>query len=187
VKSKRPQPGIPRAFFLKPAAQIERRTYDFIVCFLDVLAMRLRPLLVLLVLSLNVEAKSQPSQANSESRTTGTILGMQQVFYLTADNIPSIAPDISGGDPAGRPNSHTRLEVTSPINSTLYCAKKGDRHKSGYAHFTNALGKENKHMFWTWVTHFMNKLIQLRVRQAVRSEERLREHARHPALWRWSR
>lgn len=51
-------------------------------------------------------------------------------------------------DVAGQPNLATRLEVTSDPNATLFCARKGDKSTAGYAHFTNANGEEDKHMFW---------------------------------------
>jgi hypothetical protein len=73
-------------------------------------------------------------------------LSLQHTFSITSSSAEHIVPK---GDPAGRPNLATRFEITSPINSTLFCAKEGDKHTSGYAHFTNALGEEDKHMFWT--------------------------------------
>ncbi|KAA1473479.1 alpha/beta-hydrolase [Dentipellis sp. KUC8613] len=51
-------------------------------------------------------------------------------------------------DVAGRPNTATRLELTSRTDATLFCAADGDTFKSGYAHFANYLGVEDKHMFW---------------------------------------
>ncbi|KZT70883.1 alpha/beta-hydrolase [Daedalea quercina L-15889] len=56
---------------------------------------------------------------------------------------PSLVPDV-----AGLPNVATRLEVTSRANLTLDCALVDDQSTAGYAHFTNAAGVEDKHMFW---------------------------------------
>ncbi|OSX67119.1 hypothetical protein POSPLADRAFT_1051273 [Postia placenta MAD-698-R-SB12] len=53
-------------------------------------------------------------------------------------------------DVVGQPNLATRLEMTSDPNATLFCARKGDKSTAGYAHFTNANGEEDKHMFWWW-------------------------------------
>jgi hypothetical protein len=52
------------------------------------------------------------------------------------------------GDPAGRPNAATRLEVTSAPGATVPCGRSNDAFTAGYAHFTNQLGVEDKHMFW---------------------------------------
>jgi hypothetical protein len=86
------------------------------------------------------------------SRTILDYLIMQHLFQLLATGAhlsgQMIIPE---GDPAGRPNLATRLEITSSTDVRLFCAKEGDMHQSGYAHFTNALGQEDKHMFWTYV------------------------------------
>lgn len=60
-------------------------------------------------------------------------------------------------DPAGQPNLATRIEVTSQSNASLFCAKpdKDDAFESGYAHFTNPAGVEDKHMFWWYVPAFL--------------------------------
>jgi hypothetical protein len=77
----------------------------------------------------------------------GALLNTQHPFLgSSAHQILATVPE---GDPAGRPNIATRLEVTSPVNSTLFCASPGDKHIAGFAHFTNSLGQEDKHMFWT--------------------------------------
>ncbi|KAH9913368.1 Alpha/Beta hydrolase protein [Fomitopsis serialis] len=49
---------------------------------------------------------------------------------------------------AGLPNVATRIEVTSQVNLTLDCALEDDEGIAGYAHFANAAGVEDKHMFW---------------------------------------
>ena len=54
-------------------------------------------------------------------------------------------------DVAGLPNVATRLEFTSHANLTLNCQLDNDQSTAGYAHFTNAAGAEDKHMFWWWV------------------------------------
>jgi hypothetical protein len=49
---------------------------------------------------------------------------------------------------AGRlPNTATRYEETS-VSEKLFCGSGNDTFKSGYAHFTNANGVEDKHLFW---------------------------------------
>ena len=54
-------------------------------------------------------------------------------------------------DVAGLPNIATRFEVTSNAHLSLPCALDGDESDAGYAHFTNAAGVEDKHMFWWYV------------------------------------
>ncbi|TFY79312.1 hypothetical protein EWM64_g4699 [Hericium alpestre] len=61
---------------------------------------------------------------------------------------PLVDPLSTDSDPAGHPNIASRLEITSSANTTLFCARDGDTSESGYVHFTNSLGIEDKHMFW---------------------------------------
>ena len=65
------------------------------------------------------------------------------------------APSASALDVAGLPNIATRFEVTSDASLSLDCALEGDKSDAGYAHFTNAAGVEDKHMFWWYVLALM--------------------------------
>jgi hypothetical protein len=83
---------------------------------------------------------------------------------LSRDILPDVAPSVTqqhvlgggvvaesgmpAGDPAGHPNAFTRLEVTSKPDATVPCGRADDGYTAGYAHFTNQLGVEDKHMFW---------------------------------------
>ncbi|EIN09953.1 alpha/beta-hydrolase [Punctularia strigosozonata HHB-11173 SS5] len=83
----------------------------------------------------------------------------QQAFFappsFASDPALALAEAYSGSTSAGRfPNLNTRFEVTSR-NDSLFCGKEGDKYKSGYAHFTNVDGKEDKHLFW-WLYEARN-------------------------------
>ncbi|KZT08688.1 alpha/beta-hydrolase [Laetiporus sulphureus 93-53] len=69
----------------------------------------------------------------------------QRVLSIGQETLYIARPE---SDPAGKRNLGTRIQVTSKPNSTLYCALDGDHFTSGYAHFTNSDGVEDKHMFW---------------------------------------
>ncbi|PCH34192.1 alpha/beta-hydrolase [Wolfiporia cocos MD-104 SS10] len=71
--------------------------------------------------------------------------GVQHLFSSKNFNA---APASPATDSAGKPNLATRLQVTSNPDTYLYCAREGDKSTSGYAHFTNSDGVEDKHLFW---------------------------------------
>jgi hypothetical protein len=56
------------------------------------------------------------------------VLGVQRSFSSLALAGPHVMRSVPKGDPAGRPNLATRLEITSPVNNTLFCAKEGQTY-----------------------------------------------------------
>ncbi|TFK38874.1 Alpha/Beta hydrolase protein [Crucibulum laeve] len=78
-----------------------------------------------------------------------SVFSEQQYFKIEA-------PKRSTGDPAGHPNIATRLEITSNGTGNLACGDSSkNKFQSGYAHFTNNAGEEDKHMFW-WLFEARN-------------------------------
>lgn len=80
-------------------------------------------------------------------RQTQTVLSPDTSLALKTNEL-EIARTGPEHDTAGKPNLATRIEVTSQPNATLFCATDEDKFISGYAHFTNSIGVEDKHMFW---------------------------------------
>ena len=75
------------------------------------------------------------------------VLGYRQVV-LTSSGRSDVAAFAPQNGNAGRlPNIATRYEETS-VTDKLFCGNGNDTHKSGYAHFTNTNGVEDKHLFW---------------------------------------
>jgi hypothetical protein len=143
--------------------------------------MRLQSVFPLIGLSPNDPASYHASSILPDA------LGIQHILSSLAASHSYATPVVPAGDPAGRPNLATRLEITSPKNSTLFCATEGDKHQSGWAHFTNALGKEDKHMFWTCVLMPNSNTCLLTIsKQIVRGAERFGKCTNHSLLWWWS-
>ena len=81
------------------------------------------------------------------------------------DLTSNLVPDV-----AGLPDVATRLKVTNNANLTLACRLDGDQSTAGYAHFANATGVEDRHMFW-WCVPASTWLLLL-----IPSSSRLTQH-----------
>jgi hypothetical protein len=92
----------------------------------------------------------------------------------------------AASESAGRyPNIKTRLETTSQEDAGLFCGKDGDKYKSGYAHFTNVNGDEDKHLFW-WCVVQSTRPKAANVHTEVRCVGSLRRETiprTHPLFW----